>query len=313
MDDNVLSYTTDKDYNISKRHMVHKYKAKLDIIENEIADQLRELRQLIENNDTKLNALYNIKGSNIKDYEQYFDIAKRSLEHFAESELDKAELIDKFTHLWYKIGNKFRFYYNNFREDRMLSDREKSGILQTLATSSLDLTFLGDASKTFIYESSLARKAKLQLAFTAATFAQMNAYIKDSPWESLKQLKEETIKPELFKLIDKFIANDMDKQYEDNLDKDSMDLDMVDDSTKKIISQEDYNKILNTCRENIAEEIIMTWNDLANKYFEHNEALTKLKAKFPKIANSTMQAKVDSYLTSIAQEKLAESKYYLNK
>ena len=56
MDDNVLSYTTDRDYNISKRHMVHKYKAKLDIIENEIADQLRELRQLIENNDTKLNA-----------------------------------------------------------------------------------------------------------------------------------------------------------------------------------------------------------------------------------------------------------------
>lgn len=312
MSESMLSYTIDKDYDISKRHLMHKYRAKLNDMADSIKYELDQLHSEVESDPKKMDALSDIKGSNFEDYKQYFEIADRSLQHFVESDLGKADLVDKFTHLWYKIGNKFRRYYNNFKEDRVLTDENKEGILNALATGSLDLVFLGDASKQFISESSINRKTKLQLAFTASTFSQMNQYIKGSPWETLKDFKESYLKPTINKYADKFLANQQDVEYEDALDKDVADLDKV-DADKKSISKEDYDSIISNVQEEAYEEIIAIWEELVNRYFEHNEALVKLKTKFPKIAESTVSAKTYDYMTSVLDEKLAENKYYLNK
>lgn len=312
MSESMLSYTIDKDYDISKRHLMHKYGAKLNDMAEGIQNELDQLHAEVESDPKKMDALGDIKGSNFEDYKQYFEIADRSLQHFVESDLGKADLVDKFTHLWYKIGNKFRKYYNNFKEDKVLTNENKKGILSALATGSLDLVFLGDASKQFISESSINRKTKLQLAFTASTFSQMNQYMKGSPWETLKEFKESYLKPLISEHTNKFLANQADREYEDALDKDAAELDLV-EADAKSIDKNDYESIVINVQEEAYDEIIAAWEESANTYFEHNEALTKLKAKFPKIAQDTVTKKTYTYITNTLDEKLAENKYYLDK
>lgn len=312
MSESMLSYTIDKDYDISKRHLMHKYRAKLDDMAEGIQNELDQLHTEVESDPKKMDALGDIKGSNFEDYKQYFEIADRSLQHFVESDLGKADLVDKFTHLWYKIGNKFRKYYNNFKEDKVLTNENKKGILSALATGSLDLVFLGDASKQFISESSINRKTKLQLAFTASTFSQMNQYMKGSPWETLKEFKESYLKPLISEYTNKFLANQADREYEDALDKDAAELDLV-EADAKSIDKNDYEAIVINVQEEAYDEILAAWEESANRYFEHNEALTKLKAKFPKIAQDTVTKKTHAYIINTLDEKLAENKYYLDK
>ena len=77
------------------------------------------------------------------------------------------------------------------------------------------------------------------------------------------------IKPTINKYADKFLANQQDVEYEDALDKDVADLDKV-DADKKSISKEDYDSIISNVQEEAYEEIIATWEELVNRYFEHN-------------------------------------------
>lgn len=298
MDNEKLMYQSEHDEMISKRHLMHVYRGKFDRIFEDIAYSVKALKEQIADNETKLNALNEIDGSDEQIYYGLEDKSREALSHFIESELENEILLERFTGYFQRVAKNLKFYFNSFQSDEVLTRQEKASIYENLSLAVLEIEFLAESCKEFLTNSSNNRQEKLQGIFLAETFAQMNSFFKRSPWDSLKAFKMTYCKEVLSELVAKSIAYQNDAMYESGqvLGQTSI----FDETTKNKMMTEIHGKFNEEC----VDEIIATWNQCADIEFVQNSALDRLRTKFKPIAIFTVDKTIHKFVENEIEEQL---------
>lgn len=301
MEEVKLMYQKDQDLLTSKKHLGHVYRAESENLLESIILEIEELQVSLAGNDTKLEVFENLHSLDTAYYNDLKEKMDESLDHVIESNLETEVLAEKFSTYWSAVAKLLQNNYEELADDQILAKSEKEDILSALANASVKIYFLAGKMERFLEESSNKRMEKLQSAFTASTFTQMNGYFKSSPWSSLKDFKYSFIKKEVDTLFDKYFAalEDLKRESEEEYIEGQMEL----------ANTEEIQILTQAVKDNGYESIIAAWNECVDLDFVTNEASAQLKAKFPKIAEETVEKKVKKFLESYIDEKLAEANY----
>lgn len=298
-----LMYLEDVDFQISKRHLMHVYKAEVQALVDNICNELQIIDgNLTDSSDERLVEWSDLKASYESPYRQIQSKLNESLDHLIEHDDVDDSLIDKFSPYWKTAAKKFYSFYSEIASSKILKKSETEDLMSAIALTVSKTLFLAEQVTEFIKESSNARQDKLQNAFTAATFSQMNGYIRTSPRNSLKDFNNSYVKPQVDKWFDKYIdvMNSMKAEEEGYID-----------GQLELANTEEVGIMTDEIRRTSEEEIIETWDDCVDHEFVQNEASEQLKQKFPKIANQTANQKISKFLDGYVNEKLSEANYVL--
>lgn len=298
-----LMYLEDIDFQISKRHLMHVYKAEVQALVDNICNELQIIDdKLMDSNDERLTKWSELKASYESPYRQIQNSLNESLDHLIEHDDVDDSLISKFSSYWKTAAKKFYSFYSEIASSKILKKDESESLMSAIALAVSKILFLADQVTEFIQESSNVRQDKLQNAFTAATFSQMNGYVRTSPWNSLKDFNNSYVKPQVDKWFDKYIEvmNSMKAEEEGRID-----------GQLELANTEEVGIMIDEIRRTSEEEIIETWDDCVDHEFVQNEASEQLKQKFPKIANQTANQKISKFLDGYVNEKLSEANYVL--